>query len=211
MIIYYVLDTETTGLKVGYHEVNQISILRLASNEQMTVDIGVKYPDRASPQALQVQGKSVLEISSGINKADAVSRINDFIEGDGQTPAHRCIVGHNVQFDRKFCHQTWDDVGEVFPADMWLCTKTFAQRYAKKTGVQKIAMAQNKPKAKYGLNIFMEGVGLTPQEGAHSATVDVSNTATLLKFLWDSKLDYVSLIKRLPHKEESRTDFVDFE
>ena len=214
MIIYYVLDTETTGLKAGYHEVNQISVLRLDTDEQITVDIGVQYPERASYQALQVQGKSMLEISSGITKGDAIQKINDFLKKDGHTPAHRCIVGHNVQFDRKFCHQTWDDVGETFLADMWLCTKTFAQRYTKTTAsAQKIALAQNKPKAKFGLTIFMEGVGLKPKEGAHTADVDVLNTATLLKFLWESKMDYVSLIKRLPHKEEekSRTEYVDFE
>jgi DNA polymerase III epsilon subunit-like protein len=214
MIIYYVLDTETTGLKVGYHEVNQISVMRLDTGDQITVDIAVAHPERASAQALQVQGKSVLEISSGIKAVAATQKVNEFFNKDGHTPAHRCIVGHNVQFDRKFCWQMWDDCEVVLPADLWLCTKTFAQRYAKKTGAQKIALAQNKPKAKFGLNIFMEGVGLKPKEGAHSAEVDVLNTADLLKFLWDSKMvDYVSLIKRLPHHEEekSRTEYVDFE
>jgi DNA polymerase III epsilon subunit-like protein len=214
MIIYYVLDTETTGLKAGYHEVNQISVLRLDDGEQITVDIAVEHPSRASQEALNVQGKSRLEICSGIRPAQAVDRVSKFLEGDEHTPAHRCIVGHNVQFDRKFCWQMWDDAQRIFPADLWLCTKTFAQRYAKKTGPQKIAQAQNQPKAKFGLNMFMGGVGLVPKEGAHSAEVDVKNTATLLQFLWDSKMDYVSLIKRMPHHEEEqtgRTEWVDFE
>jgi DNA polymerase III epsilon subunit-like protein len=225
MILYYVLDTETTGLKAGYHEVNQISVIRVDPYEQLTVDIAVDHPKRADAKALQVQNKKIEDLYKGVDKSDAIRQIEEFITKDGQTDAHRCIVGHNVQFDRKFCHQLWDDVGKVFPAHLWLCTKALAQKYAKKFGSQKIVEAQlalgldikrtakGVLKPKFGLNDFMRGIGLTPKFGAHSATVDTENCLTTLDFIWDSGVEYVSAIKRLPHHEEKKAieDYDDFE
>ena len=69
MILYYVLDTETTGLKSGYHEVNQISIIRLDDDEQITIDIAVDHPERAAYQALQVQGKTLKEVKENLKEA----------------------------------------------------------------------------------------------------------------------------------------------
>jgi DNA polymerase III epsilon subunit-like protein len=216
MILYYVLDTETTGLKVGYHEINQISVIRMDPYEQITVNIAVDHPRRASPEALKVQRKTIDDLKKGIDKEDAVRQVTEFLIRDEQSDAHRCIVGHNVQFDRKFCHQLWDDVGKVFPAHLWLCTKALAQKYAKRFGSDHIAEAQMKLgmeikrtkngalKPKYGLNDFMQGIGITPKTGAHSATVDTENTLTLLDFVWESGVEYVSAIKRFPHHEEKQ-------
>ena len=73
-----------------------------------------------------------------------------------------------------------------------MCTQSFAKRYVQKHGGDKIAKAQleggvedmkpdryGKLKPKFGLNNFMVGVGLKPKDGAHRASVDVSNTLDL--------------------------------
>ena len=83
MIHYYALDTETTGLKAGYHEVNQISCLRLSDGEIVTSDIKVNFPDRANPIALEIQGKTVADLDHGVGRKEGIQKIHDFIANDG--------------------------------------------------------------------------------------------------------------------------------
>jgi DNA polymerase III epsilon subunit-like protein len=200
-ISFYLLDTETTGLKTGFHEINQISLIRVADGMQRTVNVAVVYPDRATPEALRIQKKSKYDLKKGVTKEAAVSMVDRFLEEDKQTPAHRCIVAHNASFDRRFCHALWDSVMKPFTADLWLCTMAFSKRYAKKVGFEKIAEAQGLDKPKFGLAELMGGFGLPSKFGAHSAAIDTQNTLTLFNFLMEQKLDYVSLIKRHPHKK----------
>jgi DNA polymerase III epsilon subunit-like protein len=199
-IEYYVLDTETTGLKVEYHEINQISVRRVSDGKHISVDIAVENPSRANYQALQIQGKTKEDLSIGMSLSEAVEIIDGFFASDNKTKAHRCIVAHKASFDKKFCWAAWDSVKKEFPADLWLCSIEFAKRYVKKYGGEKIALAQNNQKVKYGLNTFMEGIGLQPKSGAHSASVDTENTVELFNWLMNSKTEHVSLIKRDPHK-----------
>ena len=197
---YYVLDTETTGLKVGWHEVNQISVIRVSTGEQVSIDIAVENPWRAAQQALDVQQKTIADLDSGIALEDAVAAVDTFLASDGLTRGHRCIVAHNAPFDRKFCQEAWKSCDKEFQADLWLCTKQFAQLYVKKHGTaEKIAATQNETKVKFGLNNFLIGIGITPKIGAHNAAVDALNTVELVNWLMNSKTEYVALIQREPH------------
>ena len=219
MIKYYVLDVETNGLKAGWHEINQISVINAENKKQLSVDIAIEHPERSNQQALDIQGITIADLRKGIKNTEAVKKINEFIRADGLNNASRCIIGHNVAFDRKFCHQLWEDLGDGFPADLWICTRSLGQAYAKKFGGQKLALAQHIVpnakgvlKPKFGLNILMEGLGMTPKFGAHSATVDTQNTLDLYNFLMNSGMEYVSHIKRIPHKEEKKeVEYIDFE
>jgi DNA polymerase III epsilon subunit-like protein len=220
MINYYILDTETTGLSVDVHEINQISILRLIDKEQITFQIKVKKPHVYSPQALEVQGITPEDLKKGIPIEEALEAIEVFLNEDGQKPAGRCIIAHNAPFDRKFVHRACDRAGKEFPADLWICTQSFAKRYVKKhNNSDKVAMAQMEGgvdgikaaktgglKPKFGLNNFMVGVGLTPKVGAHSAEVDVQNTDVLYSWLMNSNTEYVSLIVRAPQKDGAAAD-----
>ena len=205
MIEYYILDTETTGLKAGYHEINQISIIRVSDLFQRTINIAVDHPMRASPEALKIQKKSREDLKVGVPKEQAVEDLIEFFEEDEKTSAHRCIVAHNGSFDRRHLHALWVLMNQTFPAELWLCTKQFTQRYARKVGSKKLALAQNEPKARFTLAKCLEGCGLKSKFGAHSATIDTQNTLTLYEFLMAENLDYVSIIKRFPH--ESDDDF----
>lgn len=71
MIAYYILDTETTGLKAGYHEINQISVIRTSDGFQKTLNIAVDHPERASKEALDIQGKTRWDLKEGISKEQA--------------------------------------------------------------------------------------------------------------------------------------------
>lgn len=222
---YYVLDIETLGTKTGYHEINQISILRVATEDQITINIAPAHPERASKEALEIQGITPEDLLVGCTLSDAISQVNDYFAKDGKTPAHRCIIAHNGSFDRKFVHYDWEAAGLGFPADNWICTMAFAKRYAELNDGQKIAQAQinamidgikadkktGRLKPKFGLNNFMTGVGLPLINGAHQAGVDVRNTLVLYRFLMESKTEYLSLIERHPHnKKTEELDIDDF-
>jgi DNA polymerase III epsilon subunit-like protein len=202
VIEYYIVDVESTGLKAGWHEINQISIIRVSDQFQRTINIAVDHPERASPEALNIQKKSRADLTIGIPKEQAVEELIEFFEEDEKTPAHRCVVAHNGAFDRRFLHALWDSMNQPFPADLWLCTKAFTQKYAKKVGVQKIASIQGVPKAKFTLAHCLLACGIKAKFGAHSATIDTQNTLSLYEFLMGENLDYVSIIKRLPHRSD---------
>lgn len=207
MINFYIVDTETLGLSCGYHEINQISIIRVSDGFQKSINIAVDYPERASQQALDIQKKTKWDLKIGIPKEEAVEEIDAFLEEDGLTPGHRCMVAHNSSFDRRFIHALWDSVAKAFKADLWMCTKQFTQKFAKRVGpekimsLQKTASGQSFDKPKFTLEMCMYAVGLNPKFGAHSAIIDTQNTLQLFKNLMDQKLEYVSLIKRQPHHE----------
>lgn len=218
MILYYILDTEVTGLSVDVHEINQLSVMRVADEEQLSLQIKVKKPHVYNAQSLEIQGIRPSDLKEGIPLEEAVDMVDMFLAEDGKTKAHRCIIAHNAPFDRKFVHRAWDNVDKEFPADLWMCTQSFGKRYVKKHGGDKIAKLQKdagidiktdkygKLKPKFGLNNFMIGVGLDPKAGAHQAKVDVQNTLSLYHWLMNSNTEHVSLISRIPHKEVKPTD-----
>jgi DNA polymerase III epsilon subunit-like protein len=212
MIYYYILDTETTGLKAGFHEINEISVLRVSDKKQVNGSIAVDFPNRANYQALQIQGKTFNDLKNGEDKYVVLKRIHDFIEEDGSSPEHRCIVAHNYSFDQRFCHMEWESQGMVFPAHLWLCTKAFSKKFIKTKNMEnRIAQAQGEQKVKYGLNRLMEGFGLPIKDGAHSASVDTYNTSVLFDHLHNGSIEHVSSMKRKPHKEDKKElDMDDF-
>lgn len=219
-IEYYITDVETTGLKLGVNEINQISVLRISDNKQITHNIKVRHPNTYSREALEVQGITPDDLKKGIKLELAVADINKFFLEDCQKNNEgRCMIAYNAPFDRKFIHEAWDSTNDVFGPNLWFCSMAFAKRYVAKHGGEKIAQAQidamidgiktdkksGKLKPKFGLNNFMTGVGLPIKTGAHNAEVDVQNTLELYKWLIASGTEYVSLIERLPHKEIKTT------
>jgi DNA polymerase III epsilon subunit-like protein len=187
---FYVCDTETTGLS-SQHEINQISIIRFEDKFQKTINIKVEHPEKASRQALEIQGKTYADLKKGIDKRSAIKEINEFLTEDGLSPEHKCIVCHNRPFDMRFIHSTWESVGEVFPASLWLCSMEFARKYGKKQGIVK-------PKVNLAATLVM--MGIPAKYGAHNAAVDSLNTAAILEKIINEKLGHIELIKRIPHE-----------
>jgi DNA polymerase III epsilon subunit-like protein len=218
MLCYYILDTEVTGLSVDVHEINQLSVMRVVDEEQLNLQIKVKRPHVYNAQSLEIQGITPKDLKEGISIEEATAMVDMFLAEDGKTKAHRCIIAHNAPFDRKFVHRAWDVLNKEFPADLWMCTQSFGKRYVKKHGGDNIAKIQKdagidikpdkygKLKPKFGLNNFLVGVGLTPKDGAHQASVDVKNTLSLYQWLMNSNTEHVSLINRIPHKEANSSD-----
>jgi len=196
-IVYYVLDTETTGLKAGYNEISEIGIVRFSDMNQLFTQVICEHPERANYDALAITKKRISDLSKGKSKEDAVALCEKFFEKDGLTPGHRCIVAHNAPFDRKFIHALWASCGKEFPADLWLCSMSLTRKYAKKTGIVK---------PKVTLHASCDMLQIKKVSEAHNAKVDSQNAFFLWKkFKENNLVDYLPDIKNLPHKLKPTT------
>jgi DNA polymerase-3 subunit epsilon len=193
---YYVIDTETTGLKTHYHEMTEIGIIRVTDRMQVWRQIKCENPERANFDALAITKKSMADLEKGYLRSQVVAECNKFFDEDGLTPAHRCIVAHNAPFDKKFLHALWEQVGMNFPANLWLCTMALSRDYAKKQGL----MVKGAPKQKVNLHAACDMVGVKKISEAHNAKVDSRNTYLLYRNLVEEKkVDYLPFIKTEVH------------
>lgn len=187
---YYIIDVETTGLKVAYHEVTQISIIRCSDRFQLNRFIRAEYPQRVDPRALEATGRKRADILIGVGRSQAVEACEAFINEDGQTPEHRCFIGHNVSFDRRFVYELWSSQKKDFPAVCWLDTMACVKLFMTKV------LGLEKPKK--GLHDALQNCGLKPRSGAHNAISDTQNTYILHNHLVKQGFDFLPHIKRLP-------------
>lgn len=195
---FYVIDTETTGLKANYHELTEIGIIRYTDRKLLWRNIRCRYPERANFDALAITNKTLLDLQQGYEAEEVVSQCEKFFNEDGLTPAHRCIICHNVAFDRKFLHAFWQQQGKVFPANLWLDTLSLMKEYVKKAGLIK---------PKLNLQASCELLGIKKSAGIHNAKSDSKNTYLLHQALiQEHKIDYLPLIKTAVHsfEEEER-------
>lgn len=197
---FYIIDTETTGLKAGYHEMTEIGIIRAEDKVQLWKQVKCVNPERASFDALAITKKTMADLDKGYDAEFIVSECNKFFEEDGLTPAHRCIVAHNAPFDRKFLHALWESQGKEFPAHLWLDTISLTKEYIKKAGLDVEAKEKGLPKLKTNLHAACDIVGIKKISEAHNAKVDSRNTYLLHRALIDDKkVDYLPLIKTAIH------------
>jgi DNA polymerase III epsilon subunit-like protein len=193
---YYIIDTETTGLKANYHEMTEIGIIRCTDKHQLWRQIKCEYPERANFDALAITKKTMADLEKGFDKLKVLEQCESFLNEDGLTPAHRCIVAHNAPFDQKFLHAMWAQCGKNFPADLWLCSMELTREYAKKMGM----MVKGQPKPKVNLHAACDLVGIAKFSEAHNAQVDSRNTYRLFNDLVNVKqVDYLPFIKSAVH------------
>ena len=204
-INYYITDVESTGLKAGFHEINQLSIIRVSDGFQKSWNIAVENPKHASSEALKVQGITRKDLEKGLQISQVVQEASDFIEEDGLNEASRCFIGHNVAFDRRFMQAAWAKEKKKLMVDLWLCTKKFMKAYTKRFGEEQVLkkQASDNPelvKVKYTQDMCLTGLGIKPKFGAHSAIIDCQNCLTLYQFLMDQGLNYARVIENKPHE-----------
>lgn len=198
-ISYFICDTETTGLKYDFHDLVEISIIRYQDRMQLTEKVKALNPNNASFDALQITGKTMQDLYTGMDCIDMVSKVNDFFDTDGLTPAHRCIVAHNAAFDMKFLHKAWERYGKQFPAELWLDTLSMSRKVAKNRGIIKDASGE---KPKFNLYASCQLFGIKQMGGRHNAKDDTRHTYMLLKHFIDSGVDMLEHIKRIPHGDD---------
>lgn len=212
-IVYYVIDTETNGLNCKIHEVNEISIIRCTDRMQLTEFIKCEHPELSSFDALKITGKTLDDLKKGADKESVVEKANKFFEEDGLTPAHRCIVGHNIiPFDKKFLHALWEKCGKAFPANLWLDTITLTTLFLEKYDTSDIKLVKTATgRISKKLQDACDMVGVKKYAAAHASKVDAKNTYLLWRKLVDTyNIDYVDEIKTFVHEiaqDETDDDF----
>lgn len=198
-IEYYALDLETSGVNIKSHEVVEISLIRCKDKVQLNKYIRAEHPETASLDALAVCNKKMEDLLFGDSKEQVVDEVERFFDEDGLSPAHRCIVGHNViSFDKRFLHALWDKCGKKFPANMFLDTMQLTRLAAKQMGIVK---------PKVNLQAACDMFGIKKTAIHHTAKMDTRNTFFLWKKLVeDVKVDYLPLIKTFPHSSDDSED-----
>lgn len=188
-ITFYLFDSETNGLKAFWHEITEVCVIRDHDRLSLSRNVRIAHPERSDSRALAITGKTVEEIMKGDSSEDVINAFEEFLNMDGVTPAHRCFIAHNANFDLKHLHALWAKHNRKFPADLWLCTMQMARAALKKRGIVK---------PKVNLEATAEAFGTKRVEGQHNAISDARN----LWFIWhqlQKEIDYLPFIKTIPH------------
>lgn len=204
-LIFYILDTETTGLSVQNHEIIEISAIRCNDKVQFSRTIRAKFPKNASLDALRITGKSFNDLYKGVSHSDTINDLEKFFETDNGTAEHRVIIAHNSPFDRKFIHAMYDKEDKIFPANLWIDSIQLVREFAKKQGIIK-------PRVNLEASLGM--LKIATVDKLHSASGDTRATYRLwIKLIKEHNIDYLPFIKRFPHKEieEDLTDLANEE
>lgn len=188
MLNYYIIDVETTGLKVDWHEVTQVSIVRCSDRRQLNRYIRAEHPERCDDRALEATGRTKDDLRKGGPKLEAVEACERFLLEDGQTPEHRCMVAHNAPFDKRFTSAMFKSVGKVLPVTCWLDTMRIMRYYATRV------LGLEKPSVK--LHEALKICGISPRDGAHNAISDTQNLYILRDHLIKQGFDMLPYIKR---------------
>ena len=209
MLHYYIIDTETTGLKSGFHECTEIGIIRCSDRVQLHRKIRCEYPERANYEALKITGKTMADLEQGYSKEDAVAEAIKFMEEDDQKPAGRCIVAHNSAFDRKFLHALWESCNEEFPANLWLDTIAMTNQFIKNSDTTKLNIVKTATgRISTTLHACCDVLDIKKLSAAHNAKVDSRNTYLLWNKLMET-VDYLPLIKTFEHSFKKQDNIDD--
>lgn len=172
---YYILDTETTGLDNEIQELTELAIVRCEDLMQKVWHIRIKHPERASPEALRITGKTIRYLlNNGKYVEEIADDVENFLNEDGETPESRVMIAHNSPFDCRFCTTAWANAGKIFPANYWLDTKEMGRRYVRR-------FLPNLVKPSLSLENLLKLTKVDKEDGAHGAGVDSRNTY----MLWD--------------------------
>lgn len=122
---FYVLDTETTGLKSAIHSPVEISIIRLPDGLQKTWRLKAIDVENIDDGALRVNGHKREDITwltkvgrdTYLEPSKVLIDIENFVMEDGVSADHRFLIGQNVAFDKDMLEKLWDKcgAGDSFP------------------------------------------------------------------------------------------------
>lgn len=112
---FYCVDIESSGLCYVTQDVIEISIIRLKDNDQKTwclkplnfdtIDIGALKKNGHKLEDLK--GETKFGRDTYLNPAKVIVDIENWLMEDGVPTENRCLIGHNVSFDKVFLEQLW--------------------------------------------------------------------------------------------------------
>jgi len=191
-MFYFGLDVESTGLKCGYHEITEISILNCQTMDQVTWLIKIKYKERCSKEAMYITQKTPEELENrGRYIEDVLDEITEFIL-KGAEKDEVCIIAHNASFDRRFVTHAYVSNNKENPIRYWLCTKEMSKKYCRTIlGLQKTSHALNNL-------LITANIKTMETDNIHSSEVDTRNMYRLWKKMTLAGISNTEFIKMAP-------------
>lgn len=119
-MIFCVLDTETTGLQVGTHEVIQVAAIlcdtQLEEIDRVSFKIRPRNIEKASKKALEINGYHPRTWNPDFfSHKKALQYLNTFLEKSNPHGARIVMAGQNIKFDYGFLKAEYELSGIVFP------------------------------------------------------------------------------------------------
>lgn len=179
----YILDTETTNLSIQ-GDVIEVSFFRLEDGEQKTWYLKAINEEFISPEALEVNGHKLEDITwktkEGREKyrlpEEVLPEIENWIYTDNRSKLDRVMVGHNIGFDYDQLFSLWkrNNAEETFPFSMnVLDTKVLSLFFD---------WIQDSNSRRYNLGSIVKRLKITKRK-FHAAESDVLMTVDLLNYL----------------------------
>jgi DNA polymerase III alpha subunit (gram-positive type) len=189
---YFVIDLESDGLKCGYNQITECSILNCQTIEQITWLIRIKDPKRCSKQALYITKKTAEELMSrGRYIEDVLDEISEFILRDVASSDEIVMIAHNASFDRRFIEDAFLSNNKKFPGVYWLCSKEMSSKYTRNVlGIQKTSHALSE--------MLITAKIKSAETDIHTSCVDVRNTFRLWKKMVSDGMSNSLFIKMSP-------------
>ncbi len=175
--VFYVADTETTGLDDRIGDVIEISLYRISDDIQKTWCLKPLFPDNIDDGSLRINGHKKEDLlhqtkfgrDTYLDSHKVIVDIENWIVDDGVPASNRVLVGHNVPFDRSFLEQLWIKCNskDSFP---------FGRRYLDTMVTELfIDVCKGNMDEGYSLNNLTKKYGVK-NERAHSASADTKAT-----------------------------------
>lgn len=113
--IFYVLDTETTGLDPDRNDVIELSIFRVNDQVKKTWCLKPLALENIEADALRINGHKIEDLKhetkygkdTYLDPAKVIVEVENLMMEDGSTSEDRILVGQNGIFDKIFLEKLW--------------------------------------------------------------------------------------------------------
>jgi DNA polymerase III epsilon subunit-like protein len=179
--VFYGCDTETTGLTLE-HDIIELSIYRLSDDAQKTWFLKPLNTKNIDEGALRVNkhiladllGETPYGRETYKDPTKVLVEIENWIAEDDVPASNRCLIGHNVGFDKGMMEQLWKKCNAIdtFP---------FGRRFLDTMQIElMLDFCKNDFAEGYSLNNLSKKYGVK-NEKAHSAAADTKCTVDIFR------------------------------
>lgn len=163
------VDTETTGLRAGAHQVIEIGAMTMDGAEF----VALVRLERGAEVDAGAMAVNKIDLRGREWRENAVSLRDALTEFVRWLPTGAVLVAHNAAFDRRMLEADAARVGVVWPSVEWFCTKVWADELRKR-GVLPVENSK--------LHTLCEHFDV-PNDGEHRALADVVRMARVFDAL----------------------------